>query len=86
MFRTALRNVFAHKARLLMTACAVMLGVTFISGSLVYGDTLHRAATARATDGYERIAVSVFPEEAPAAPAPAPTVAAVGPPASTPAP
>ncbi|MFI1285682.1 FtsX-like permease family protein [Streptomyces sp. NPDC020858] len=68
MFRTALRNVFAHKARLLMTACAVMLGVTFISGSLVYGDTLHRAATARATDGYERIAVSVFPEEAPGAP------------------
>ncbi|WP_327418784.1 FtsX-like permease family protein [Streptomyces sp. NBC_01233] len=63
MFRTALRNVFAHKARLLMTVFAVMLGVTFVSGSLVYGDSLHRAATARATDGYERIAVSVFPED-----------------------
>ncbi|WP_328929580.1 FtsX-like permease family protein [Streptomyces sp. NBC_00190] len=62
MFRTALRNVSAHKARLLMTAFAVMLGVTFISGSLVFGDSLNRALTARATDGYERIAVSVFPE------------------------
>ncbi|MET9607835.1 FtsX-like permease family protein [Streptomyces sp. NPDC006512] len=63
MFRTALRNVSAHKARLLMTAFAVMLGVTFISGSLVYGDSLGRAAAARAVDGYERIAVSVFPED-----------------------
>ncbi|MFD9570172.1 ABC transporter permease [Streptomyces sp. NPDC059982] len=63
MFRTALRNVSAHKARLLMTAFAVMLGVTFISGSLVYGDSAGRAATARATGGYERIAVSVFPDD-----------------------
>ncbi|MCM2424308.1 hypothetical protein [Streptomyces sp. RKAG337] len=59
MFRTALRNVSAHKARLLMTAFAVMLGVTFITGSLVFGDSLNRAATAQATDGYERIAVEV---------------------------
>ncbi|MGY5124303.1 ABC transporter permease [Streptomyces nigrescens] len=59
MFRTALRNVFAHKARLLMTAFAVMLGVTFITGSLVYGDSLNQATTAKATDGYERIAVNV---------------------------
>ncbi|MEV8530856.1 FtsX-like permease family protein [Streptomyces sp. NPDC051211] len=65
MFRTALRNVLAHKARLLMTAFAVMLGVTFISGSLVYGDSLNRAATAKATDGYERIAVNVAPEAVP---------------------
>ncbi|MFE9217695.1 FtsX-like permease family protein [Streptomyces lavendulae] len=63
MFRTALRNVLAHKARLLMTAFAVMLGVTFISGSLIYGDSANRAATARATDGYGRIAVSVFPDD-----------------------
>ncbi|WP_445270186.1 FtsX-like permease family protein [Streptomyces sp. DSM 41634] len=63
MFRTALRNVLAHKARLLMTVFAVMLGVTFVSGSLVYGDSVHRAATARATAGYERIAISVFPED-----------------------
>ncbi|MEU5425695.1 FtsX-like permease family protein [Streptomyces olivoreticuli] len=66
MFRTALRNVFAHKARLLMTAFAVMLGVTFITGSLVYGDSLNRAAAGRATDGYERIAVDVAADADPA--------------------
>ncbi|MFG2221973.1 ABC transporter permease [Streptomyces sp. NPDC048644] len=66
MFRTALRNVFAHKTRLLMTACAVMLGVTFITGSLVYGDSLSRASAARATEGYERIAVDVAADTDPA--------------------
>ncbi|MER5731894.1 FtsX-like permease family protein [Streptomyces sp. NPDC002138] len=66
MFRTALRNVFAYKARLLMTAFAVLLGVTFITGSLVYGDSLSRAATDRVAGGYERIAVSVFTERSPA--------------------
>ncbi|WP_330331650.1 FtsX-like permease family protein [Streptomyces sp. NBC_00536] len=70
MFRTALRNVSAHKARLLMTAFAVMLGVTFISGSLVYGDSMNRAATARATAGFDRIAVSVFAENSRAGGAP----------------
>ncbi|MFI5984277.1 ABC transporter permease [Streptomyces sp. NPDC051555] len=59
MFRTALRNVFAHKARLVMTAFAVMLGVTFITGSLVYGDSLNRAATARVTDAFRGVDVSV---------------------------
>ncbi|MCB5908856.1 ABC transporter permease [Streptomyces pinistramenti] len=66
MFRTALRNVFAHKARLLMTACAVLLGVTFITGSLVYGDSLNQDTAARATDGYERIAVDVAADADPA--------------------
>ncbi|MEV5877469.1 FtsX-like permease family protein [Streptomyces sp. NPDC052101] len=65
MFRTALRNVFAHKARLLMTAFAVMLGVTFISGSLVYGDSTSQAATTKATDGYQRIAVNVSADASP---------------------
>ncbi|MFJ4776084.1 ABC transporter permease [Streptomyces sp. NPDC088762] len=83
MFRTALRNVCAYKARLLMTAFAVMLGVTFVSGSLVFGDSLHRATTARATEGYERIAVNVAADGPPAggsggpAGIDAPTVAAL---------
>lgn len=65
MFRTALRNVLAYKARLLMTALAVVLGVAFLSGSLVFGDSLSQAAAAKATDGYTRIAVSVSPEAPP---------------------
>ena len=43
MFRTALRNVFAHKARLLMTVLAVMLGVAFVSGTLVFTETISDA-------------------------------------------
>ncbi|MFC5801982.1 ABC transporter permease [Streptomyces formicae] len=45
MFRTALRNVLAHKARLLMTVLAVMLGVAFVSGTLVFTTTISDAYT-----------------------------------------
>ncbi|WP_328300678.1 ABC transporter permease [Streptomyces sp. NBC_00435] len=68
MFRSALRNVLAHKARLLMTAFAVMLGVTFVTGSLVYGDSLKQAAVDRATAGYDRIALDVAPNTLPGGP------------------
>ncbi|MFI2718357.1 ABC transporter permease [Streptomyces collinus] len=43
MFRTALRNVLAHKTRLLMTVLAVMLGVAFVSGTLIFTNTLSGA-------------------------------------------
>lgn len=65
MFRTALRNVLAHKARLSMTALAVTLGVAFLAGSLVFADSLSRAAATKATDGFERIAVNVSPDAPP---------------------
>ena len=68
MFRTALRNVLAHKARLLMTAFAVMLGVTFVTGSLVYGDSLKQAAVDRASAGYDRISLNVAPDTTPDGP------------------
>ncbi|MFG2986515.1 ABC transporter permease [Streptomyces sp. NPDC048258] len=70
MFRTALRNVLAHKARLLMTAFAVMLGVTFVTGSLAYGDSLKQAAVDRATAGYDRISLNIAPDTAPDGPSP----------------
>ncbi|MEU5772815.1 FtsX-like permease family protein [Streptomyces venezuelae] len=59
MFRTALRNVLAHKARLLMTALAVVLGVAFATGSLVFSQTRSDAAAEQASAGYDRIAVNV---------------------------
>ncbi|WP_330298447.1 ABC transporter permease [Streptomyces sp. NBC_00503] len=68
MFRTALRNVLAHKARLLMTVFAVMLGVTFVTGSLVYGDSMKQATADRASAGYDRISLNVSPDTAPGAP------------------
>ncbi|MDX2291067.1 MULTISPECIES: ABC transporter permease [Streptomyces] len=68
MFRTALRNVLAHKARLLMTVLAVMLGVAFVSGTLVFTDTLSQAFRGQSAKSYDDVAVAVAlrpdPEEA----------------------
>ncbi|MEU4031251.1 FtsX-like permease family protein [Streptomyces anulatus] len=59
MFRTALRNVLAHKARLLMTVLAVMLGVAFVSGTLVFTDTLGNAFSKQSAKSYDNVAVSL---------------------------
>lgn len=59
MFRTALRNVLAHKARLLMTVLAVMLGVAFVSGTLVFADTLSNAFRNQSAKSYDNVAVSI---------------------------
>ncbi|MFF3017791.1 ABC transporter permease [Streptomyces sp. NPDC057939] len=59
MFRTALRNVLAHKARLLMTVLAVTLGVAFVSGTLIFTDTLSKALSGQSAKSYDGIAVSV---------------------------
>ncbi|MFF3687349.1 ABC transporter permease [Streptomyces sp. NPDC002187] len=59
MFRTALRNVLAHKARLLMTVLAVMLGVAFVSGTLVFTDTLGNAYRKQSAKSYDDVAVAV---------------------------
>ncbi|MET9609095.1 FtsX-like permease family protein [Streptomyces sp. NPDC006512] len=59
MFRTALRNVLAHKARLLMTVLAVTLGVAFVSGTLVFTDTLSKSLSGQSAKSYDGVAVSV---------------------------
>ncbi|GAA2626048.1 ABC transporter permease [Streptomyces axinellae] len=59
MLRTALRNVFAHKARLIMTALAVMLGVAFVSGTLVFGDSVAQALRGASAKNLDDVAVSV---------------------------
>ena len=62
MFRTALRNVLAHKARLLMTVLAVMLGVAFVSGTLVFTATASSDAYRASSD---RRATSTSPSPSP---------------------
>ncbi|MFH9421793.1 ABC transporter permease [Streptomyces sp. NPDC017529] len=59
MFRTALRNVLAHKARLMMTALAVLLGVAFVSGTLVFSDTVGEAVKKASAKSFKDVAVSV---------------------------
>ncbi|MEV7691199.1 ABC transporter permease [Streptomyces bungoensis] len=59
MFRTALRNVAAHKARLLMTVLAVMLGVAFVSGTLVFTNTVSDAFQKSSAKGFDQVDVAV---------------------------
>ncbi|MFI6868705.1 ABC transporter permease [Nocardia sp. NPDC050406] len=42
MRKVALRNLAAHKVRLLLTVLSVVLGTAFIAGSFVFTDTLQR--------------------------------------------
>ncbi|MET7691958.1 FtsX-like permease family protein [Streptomyces sp. NPDC005483] len=62
MFRTALRNVLAHKARLLMTVLAVMLGVAFVSGTLVFTNTISEAYQKSSAKGFGQVDVAVTAE------------------------
>ncbi len=45
MYRASLRNLLAHKLRLMLSGMAVVLGVAFVSGTLVFTDTLGKTFT-----------------------------------------
>ena len=45
MLRVSLRSVAMHKARLAMSTLAVVLGVAFIAGTLVFSDTINASFT-----------------------------------------
>ncbi|MCK1815411.1 ABC transporter permease [Streptomyces sp. XM4011] len=62
MLRTALRNVLAHKARLLMTTLAVLLGVAFVSGTLVFTSTISSAYQKSAEEGLTHVDVAIRPD------------------------
>ncbi|MFC4494217.1 ABC transporter permease [Streptomyces ovatisporus] len=59
MLRTALRNVFAHKARLLMTVLAVLLGVAFVSGTLVFTSTISDAYQKSSEKGFSNVDLAI---------------------------
>ncbi|TDC23422.1 ABC transporter permease [Streptomyces sp. 8K308] len=62
MLRTALRNVLAHKARLLMTTLAVLLGVAFVSGTLVFTSTISEAFQRSAERSLTHVDLAVQPD------------------------
>ncbi|MEV7778955.1 FtsX-like permease family protein [Kitasatospora sp. NPDC088351] len=59
MYRTALRNVLAHKGRLLMTALAVMLGTAFVAGTMVFSDTFGKAMRDSNSKSYTDVSVQI---------------------------
>ncbi|MFD7083810.1 ABC transporter permease [Streptomyces sp. NPDC059918] len=65
MLRTALRNVLANKARLVMTVLAVCLGVAFVCGTLVFAESSAAAYRAAASKNFAGIAVTVTPKPGP---------------------
>lgn len=81
MLRTALRNVLAHKARLMMTALAVLLGVAFVAGTLIFSDTVGEAIKKASAKNLSGVAVSV--QAVAAEDSPSPTRTASAPPPST---
>src|SRR4051812_9787688 len=42
MWRTTWRNLLAHKVRLLLSGLAIVLGVAFVGGTLIFTDTLSK--------------------------------------------
>ena len=53
MWRSARRNLLAHKRRLFTTGLAVMLGVAFMTGTLVLADTITRTFNDLFADVYK---------------------------------
>jgi putative ABC transport system permease protein len=55
MRNVTLKGLLAHKLRLLLTALAIILGVTFISGTFILTDTLHSTFTSLFSSVYSKI-------------------------------
>jgi putative ABC transport system permease protein len=55
MRQVTLRGLLAHKLRLALTALAIVLGVTFISGTFVLTDTLNNTFSSLFTSVYSKI-------------------------------
>ncbi len=45
MWRVTVRGLLAHKLRLALSGLAVVLGVAFVSGTMIFTDTLSRTFT-----------------------------------------
>ena len=55
MRQVTLRGLLAHKLRLALTALAIVLGVTFISGTFVLTDTLNNTFSSLFTSVYSKV-------------------------------
>ncbi|MCD0450110.1 ABC transporter permease [Actinocorallia sp. API 0066] len=59
MTKVTLRNLAAHKIRLVLTALSVILGVAFVSGTLIFTDTANKSFDTLFTDLYANTDVAV---------------------------
>ncbi|HEY2060817.1 MAG TPA: FtsX-like permease family protein, partial [Amycolatopsis sp.] len=61
MFRRAFRSILAHKARFLLPTLGVVLGVAFVVGSLLYGDSVTTSVERAQARAQADVAVEVTP-------------------------
>lgn len=59
MRRVTLRGLAARKLRLSLTALAIVLGVTFVTGTLVLGDTLNRTFDDLVGTAYQHVSFQI---------------------------
>src|SRR4051812_17598596 len=59
MVKLTIRNITAHKRRLLATSLAVILGVAFLTATLALGDTVRAAFRTQIAQGIGETAVAV---------------------------
>ena len=59
MRTVTLRGLLARKLRLALTALAIVLGVTFVTGTLVLGDTLNRTFDNLVGTAYQHVSFQV---------------------------
>ena len=64
MRRTTLRGLMARKLRLAMTGLAIVLGVTFVTGTLVLGDTLNRTFDSVVGTAYQHVSFQIRGKDA----------------------
>ena len=55
MWKVTVKGLLAHKLRLALTAIAIVLGVTFISGTFIFTDTLHNTFTTLFSNVYRNV-------------------------------
>ncbi len=55
MWKATLKGLLAHKLRLALTAVAIVIGVTFVSGTFVLTDTLHNTFTTLFNGIYQHV-------------------------------
>ena len=63
MLKVSLRNIAAHKLRLVLSVLAVVLGTAFVTGSLVFTSTLKSTFDGLLDQGTEDLSAMIEPED-----------------------
>jgi putative ABC transport system permease protein len=59
MRKVTISGLFARKLRLALTALAIVLGVTFVTGTLILGDTLNHTFNALIGTAYRHVSFEI---------------------------